>query len=93
MALPVVAVERSIPADPHTIFQVLTDPAMHPVIDGSGSVREIRSTDARLRLQDAGQRAAIDRVVAADGNYHRIGSQVLRDDHAQQVAPEEARSS
>jgi uncharacterized protein YndB with AHSA1/START domain len=33
---------RVIGADRHRIFDVLADPAMHPVIDGSGTVREAR---------------------------------------------------
>jgi hypothetical protein len=36
-----VSVSRVIPADAQAIFDVLADPAMHPVIDGSGTVREI----------------------------------------------------
>ncbi|MGI8614300.1 MAG: SRPBCC family protein [Nocardioidaceae bacterium] len=36
----VVAVERLIPADAQRIFDVLADPAQHPVFDGSGSVRQ-----------------------------------------------------
>lgn len=35
----VVRVERTISATPQRIFDLLADPAMHPVIDGSGSVR------------------------------------------------------
>src|SRR4051812_24499272 len=50
MPLPIVAVERSIAADPQRIFDILANPAMHPVIDGSGSVREIQSTEPRLQL-------------------------------------------
>ena len=38
----VVRVERVIPADAATIFDVLADPRQHPVIDGSGSVRRTR---------------------------------------------------
>lgn len=34
-----VSAERVIAAPPDTIFDVLTDPSMHPVIDGSSSVR------------------------------------------------------
>ena len=37
-----------------------------------------------------GQRAAVDGVVAADRHHHRVGAQVLRDDHPDQVAAEEA---
>jgi hypothetical protein len=35
-----VSVQRVIPAPAQAIFDVLADPAMHPVIDGSGSLRE-----------------------------------------------------
>ncbi|MGH3498500.1 MAG: SRPBCC family protein [Nocardioidaceae bacterium] len=38
----VVAVERTIAADPQAVFDVLADPAQHPVIDGSGSVQGVR---------------------------------------------------
>jgi uncharacterized protein YndB with AHSA1/START domain len=44
-------VERVIAADPQRIFDVLADPAQHPVIDGSGTVRDIQSGDPeRLSL-------------------------------------------
>jgi uncharacterized protein YndB with AHSA1/START domain len=46
-----VSVRRVIPAPPEKIFAVLADPAMHPVIDGSGSVRESRNGNpAHLEL-------------------------------------------
>jgi uncharacterized protein YndB with AHSA1/START domain len=35
-----VSVSRIIPAERQRIFDVLADPRMHPVIDGSGTVRE-----------------------------------------------------
>jgi len=35
-----ISVERIIPAPPERIFEVLTDPARHPEIDGSGSVQK-----------------------------------------------------
>jgi len=38
----VVAVERVVPADPQTVFDLLADPAQHPLLDGSGSVRRAR---------------------------------------------------
>jgi uncharacterized protein YndB with AHSA1/START domain len=44
-----VVVERVIAAPAARIFDVLADPAMHPVIDGSGSVRQARE-DAPARL-------------------------------------------
>jgi len=31
-----------IAAEPQTLFDIIADPAMHPVIDGSGSVRAAR---------------------------------------------------
>ncbi len=34
-----VSVDRVIPAPAQAVFDVLADPAMHPVIDGSGTVR------------------------------------------------------
>jgi hypothetical protein len=38
-----VSVSRVIPADRQVIFDVLADPAMHPVIDGSGSVQDVQN--------------------------------------------------
>lgn len=46
----VVSVERTIPADAATIFDVLADPAKHSMIDGSGTVRETQNAPARLSL-------------------------------------------
>ncbi len=44
-----VAVERVIDAAPGAIFDVLADPAKHPLIDGSGTVRAARTGNpARL---------------------------------------------
>jgi uncharacterized protein YndB with AHSA1/START domain len=37
-----VSTSRVIPADRQRIFDLLADPAMHPVIDGSGTVREVQ---------------------------------------------------
>jgi len=46
-----VAVERVIAAPPERIFDVLADPSQHPVIDGSGTVKQTRGeTPARLSL-------------------------------------------
>jgi uncharacterized protein YndB with AHSA1/START domain len=39
----VVSVERVIAVDRQRIFDVLADPARHPVIDGSGTVRDVQS--------------------------------------------------
>jgi hypothetical protein len=46
-----VSESRVIKADPKTLFDIVADPAMHPKIDGSGSVRELRDgAPARLSL-------------------------------------------
>jgi uncharacterized protein YndB with AHSA1/START domain len=37
-----VTVSRVIAADRQTLFDIIADPAQHPVIDGSGSVRAMR---------------------------------------------------
>jgi len=39
----VVSVERCIPAGPAAIFALVADAARHPEIDGSGSVRQVKS--------------------------------------------------
>jgi len=47
----VISVERVIPASAQQIFDLLADPSMHPVLDGSGTVkRSAESNPARLRL-------------------------------------------
>jgi hypothetical protein len=46
-----VSVERVIAAPPEKIFDVLADPSEHPVIDGSGTVKDTRGDQpARLSL-------------------------------------------
>lgn len=47
-----VSVSRVVPASPAQVFAVLDDPAMHPVIDGSGTVRASRQPSRHLRLGD-----------------------------------------
>ncbi|PRB70366.1 SRPBCC family protein [Arthrobacter sp. MYb213] len=41
---------RLVAATPTEIFELLTDPAMHPVIDGSGTVRASNAQGGKLRL-------------------------------------------
>ena len=41
---------RLVAAAPSEIFELLTDPAMHPVIDGSGTVRASNAKEAKLSL-------------------------------------------
>lgn len=51
MGIPVVAAERFIAAEPQAIFDVLANPAMHEVIDGSGTLRGLRQgSPSRLEL-------------------------------------------
>ena len=44
------SVSREIAVPPDVIFAVLADASLHPVIDGSGTVRRSRGTDAPLEL-------------------------------------------
>jgi uncharacterized protein YndB with AHSA1/START domain len=45
-------VERIVPAPPEAIFALLANPARHPDIDGSGSVRRARSSQTAVQLGD-----------------------------------------
>ncbi len=42
--------QRFIAAAPHEVFELLANPAMHPVIDGSGTVRATTGQAQRLAL-------------------------------------------
>jgi uncharacterized protein YndB with AHSA1/START domain len=44
------SVERLIPSPPEPIFDLIADPARHPEIDGSGSVKRARTGSERLEL-------------------------------------------
>lgn len=44
----IVSVTREIDADAATIFAILRNPAKHPLIDGSDTVKESRDEDAEL---------------------------------------------
>ena len=48
MTSAVVTVERTLPADPSAVFEVLADPQLHRVIDGSGTLRGVVVGPARL---------------------------------------------
>jgi hypothetical protein len=47
-----VAVSRTIAADAQALFDVVADPTLHHVIDGSGSVRGVRGGSRKLGLGD-----------------------------------------
>jgi len=76
----VVAVERVVPADPQTVFDILADPALHPVLDGSGSVRRAREGNPARLSQGAhfgmdmhlGLRYRIDNTVVEFDEPRRI---------------------
>ena len=44
---------RVVNAPAHSIFEVLADPSRHPLIDGSGSVRDVRSGSAERLTKGA----------------------------------------
>ena len=45
-----VSVSRIIDAEPAAIFDVLADPSKHSIIDGSGSVKQVKGNPGRLAL-------------------------------------------
>ena len=47
-----VSVSRFIAADPQTLFDIVADPTLHHVIDGSGMVRTARTSTRKLALGD-----------------------------------------
>jgi hypothetical protein len=70
-----VSVSKLISADRQQLFDVLADPAQHPVIDGSGSVKAVRAGGpSRLSL---GATFSMDMKVGAD---YRIRNTVVEFD-------------
>lgn len=47
-----VSASRVIPAEPQRLFDIVADPSMHAVIDGSGTVRGTRGTSRKLAMGD-----------------------------------------
>lgn len=47
-----VSVSRTIAADAQVLFDVVADPSLHHVIDGSGSVKGVRGGSRKLALGD-----------------------------------------
>ena len=47
-----VSVSRVIEADAQTLFDIVADPTLHHVIDGSGSVKGVRGGSRKLALGD-----------------------------------------
>ena len=77
----VVAVERIVRADPQAVFDLLADPAQHPLLDGSGSVRESRTGNPqRLSM---GARFGMDMQL---GLSYRITNTVVEFDEPRRIA-------
>lgn len=81
MALHRIVVERFIAAPPERIFDVLADPAQHPVIDGGGTVRAAEAGNPD-RLS-AGARFGMDMKLGAP---YRISNQVVEFEQGRTIA-------
>ena len=76
-----VAGSRVIPAPAHVIFDVLADPAMHPVIDGTESVKA-PTTGGRSRLALGSEFGMRMRIVVP----YRITNRVVEFDEGRRIA-------
>jgi uncharacterized protein YndB with AHSA1/START domain len=76
-----VSVSRVVDAPAREIFELLADPAKHPVIDGSGTVRASRSTGPR-RLEQ-GSRFGMDMRL---GLPYRIRNTVVEFEDGRRIA-------
>lgn len=77
----VVTVERRIDADPQNLFDIVADPAKHPLIDGSGSVRAaLPGNPQRLSL---GARFRMDMKLGA---AYTITNRVIEFDEGRRIA-------
>jgi uncharacterized protein YndB with AHSA1/START domain len=76
-----VSVSRVVPAPPEVVFAVLADPAQHPAIDGSGTVRAARGAGStRLTL---GARFGMDMRL---GLPYRMTNTVVEFDEGRRIA-------
>lgn len=81
MSAYLVSHSRVIAAEPQQLFDIVADPAMHPVIDGSGSVRAARDgSPARLAL---GSAFGMDMKLAAS---YKITNTVVEFDEGRLIA-------
>ena len=77
----VLSATKVVPATPQQIFDLLADPAQHPTIDGSGSVRKPQSgAPSRLSL---GARFGMDMKI---GVPYKITNEVVEFDEPKQIA-------
>ena len=81
MAPPIVRAERVIAAAPKRIFDVLANPAQHPLIDGSGSLRSA-SPDNPHRLSNGARFGMQMRL----GAPYRIRNTVVEFDEPRRIA-------
>ena len=81
MPLRRIEVERVIPAPAQAIFDILADPAQHPVIDGGGTVRAAK-TDNPERLS-LGARFGMDMKLGAS---YRISNKVVEFEEGRRIA-------
>ena len=76
----VLSATKVLPATPQQIFDLLADPAKHPTIDGSGSVRKAQSSaPTRLSL---GARFGMDMKI---GVPYKITNEVVEFDEPKQI--------
>lgn len=77
----VISVERIVPAPAQQIFDLLADPAMHPVLDGSGTVRKSNPNNPkRLSL---GARFGMNMEL---GSRYRIRNKVVEFEEGRRIA-------
>lgn len=81
MALKRIVVEKLIAAPTERIFDVLADPAQHPVIDGGGTVRAAEDGNP-ARLSD-GARFGMDMKIGAP---YRISNKVVEFEEGHRIA-------
>lgn len=76
-----VSESRVIGADPQRLFDIVADPAMHPVMDGSGSVQAVReNAPARLAL---GAKFGMDMKLGAS---YKIVNTIVEFEEGKQIA-------
>lgn len=81
MSTKIISVSRVIPASPQRIFDLLADPAMHPVLDGSGTVKAARGGNpGRLSL---GARFGMNMQL---GGPYRITNKVVEFEEGRRIA-------
>jgi polyketide cyclase/dehydrase/lipid transport protein len=81
MSAYLVSESRVIAADPQQLFDIVADPAMHPAIDGSGTVRANR--DQSPQRLSKGAKFGMDMKL---GGPYKITNTVVEFDEGKQIA-------